>query len=193
MNTPSSLLNYPINDVLFVIALESEAGRYFDNFNVVFTGIGKVNAAYNLTKAITTFKPKLIVNLGTAGSKRFRKYEVINCSNFVQRDMDVRGLGFKLYETPLSNEEVVLNYGLSFPNLNIGICGTGDSFDTTLDSKIYDVVDMEAYALALISKNEGIDFLSLKFISDGADHEAAESWTTNVIHAGEAFYNVLFG
>jgi adenosylhomocysteine nucleosidase len=69
---------------------------------VVFTGIGKVNAAYELTKAIQQQKPSLIINLGTAGSNYFAKGEVICCTRFVQRDMDVRGLGFKLYETPLS-------------------------------------------------------------------------------------------
>lgn len=192
MVTPSKLLDYPIDDVLFVFALESEAGSLFDAFNVVYTGIGKVNAAYQLTKALHNFKPKLIVNLGTAGSDTFKKYEVVNCMNFVQRDMDVRGLGFDLYKTPLSTEEIVLNHGVKYDCLSVGICGTGDSFDTALDSKIYNVVDMEAYALALIAKKENIPFLCLKFISDGADDEAGESWTENVVHAGEAFYATLF-
>ena len=192
MGAPSHILNFPIDDVLFVFALESEAGSLFKDFNVVFTGIGKVNAAYHLTKAIAKFNPKLIVNLGTAGSNAFKRYEVVTCTSFVQRDMDVRGLGFDLYKTPLSTEEVVLNYGLNYENLLVGVCGTGDSFDTTLDSKIYNVVDMEAYALALIAKSENIPFVCLKFISDGADDDAAESWTENVVHAGEAFYSTLF-
>jgi nucleoside phosphorylase len=65
-----------LNDTLFVFALEAEAGDVFNEVNTVFTGIGKVNAAIALTKAIATRKPKLIVNLGSAGSQRHGKGQV---------------------------------------------------------------------------------------------------------------------
>jgi adenosylhomocysteine nucleosidase len=103
----NSETTYPLENILFSFALESEAADVFEGQNVVFTGIGKVNAAYELTKVIHQQKPALIVNLGTAGSNYFAKGEVICCTKFVQRDMDVRGLGFQLYETPLSG---VLHY-----------------------------------------------------------------------------------
>ena len=184
-------LSFPLKDVLFSFALESEAADVFVGQNTLITGIGKVNAAYELTKAIQNKKPSLIVNLGSAGSNSFQKGDIICCTKFVQRDMDVRGLGFAQYETPLSNLPVILNYGLAMDNLKMGICGTGDSFEMGHATKIYDVVDMEAYALAMIAMKENIPFLCLKYISDGADDNAADDWVIQVHKAAAAFGNIL--
>lgn len=187
----NSETTYPIENTLFSFALESEAADVFEGQNVVFTGIGKVNAAYELTKVIHQQKPALIVNLGTAGSNYFAKGEVICCTKFVQRDMDVRGLGFQLYETPLSGVPPLLEYGLEMEGLKLGICGTGDSFEMGHSETIYNVVDMEAYALALIAQKENIPFLCLKYISDGADDNAAEDWTEQVHKAAVSYGKLL--
>lgn len=184
-------LNFKIQNVLFVFALEMEAAEVFNQHKSLFTGIGKVNASYQLTKAIHLNKPDLIVNLGSAGSSSFTKGDVICCTQFVQRDMDVRGLGYELYETPFSNVPTVLKYGLSMENLPVGICGTGDNFEMTHSETKYDVVDMEAYALAIIAMKEDIPFLCLKYISDGADDTAAEDWSVLVHKAALAFGEIL--
>ncbi|WP_292011019.1 nucleosidase [Chryseobacterium sp.] len=184
--------SFPIADTLFVFALESEAGKSFDHTNKLITGIGKVNAAIELAKKVHHQRPKLIVNLGSAGSKSFKKGEVICCTQFIQRDMDVRGLGFKLYETPLSGVPPVLEYGLKMDHLPEGICGSGDSFEMNHEEKDYNIVDMEAYPLALIAMKENIPFLSLKYISDDAGSEAAEDWAVQVHLASEAFKKILF-
>jgi adenosylhomocysteine nucleosidase len=144
-----------------------------------------------LTKVIQQKRPSIIVNLGSAGSNHFQKGDVICCTKFVQRDMDVRCLGFELYETPLSNLPVVLEYGLALDGLPIGICGTGDSFEMGHDAKIYDVVDMEAYAIAMIAMKENIPFLCLKYISDGADDNAADDWVIQVHKAAVAYGSIL--
>lgn len=183
--------SFPIEDTLFTFALASEAADLFDPYNTLFTGIGKVNAAYALTKRICEKRPSLILNLGSAGSNHFQKGEVICCNKFVQRDMDVRGLGFSLYETPLSGVPVMLEYGLLLDGLQEGICGTGDSFEMAHAATIYNVVDMEAYALAMIAMKENIPFLSLKYISDGADDQAAEDWTVQVHLAALAYARIL--
>lgn len=183
--------NYSFSAPLFLFALESEAGGHFNNHNKLITGIGKVAAAYALTKAIHTQKPKLIVNLGSAGSNFFRRGTVVCCTQFIQRDMDVRPLGFDLYETPLSGIPPVLSYGLKMEGLPEGICGTGDHFDTNHSTTAYNLVDMEAYALALVAMKENIPFLCLKYISDGADGSAAEDWSVQVHRAAEAFANLV--
>jgi adenosylhomocysteine nucleosidase len=182
---------YSIDDILFVFALEMEAGKVFENVNTLFTGIGKVHASYELTKAIHDNKPKLIVNLGSAGSNHFSKGDVVCCTQFVQRDMDVRGLGYELYETPFANVPVVLPYGIEKEGLPNGICGTGDNFEMGHAVTNYNIVDMEAYALALIAKKEGIPFLCLKYISDGADNNAADDWTVLVHKAAVAFGEIF--
>ncbi|MGH2292003.1 MULTISPECIES: nucleosidase [Pseudomonas] len=181
-----------LDDTLFVFALKAEAGTVFAEVNTVFTGIGKVNAAIALTKAIAQRKPKLIVNLGSAGSQGHGKGEVVCCTRFVQRDMDVTPLGFARYETPLSDIPVLLEHGEPIPGLALETCGTGDNFETSHGKAPYDVVDMEAYVLALIARSEGIPFVCLKYISDDAGSEAADDWSVQVHLAAEAFKRVLF-
>lgn len=177
---------------LFIFALPSEAAEEFEHVNKVIVGIGKVNAAYELTKAIRKHKPQLIVNLGSAGSNVFKRGDVVCCTKFIQRDMDVRGLGFKLYETPLSGIDPVLTYGLKFTGLEEGVCGTGDSFEMNHFVTDYNVIDMEAYPLAYISMMEKIPFLCIKYISDGADGMAADDWAVQVHNAAVAFKKILF-
>lgn len=177
---------------LFVFALPSEAAEEFEHVNKVIVGIGKVNAAYELTKAIHQHQPELIINLGSAGSNTFKRGEVVCCTKFIQRDMDVRGLGFKLYETPFSNIDPVLNYGIKIKGLPDGICGSGDSFEMNHFVSDYNIIDMEAYPLAYIAMKEKIPFLCLKYISDGADGAAAEDWAVQVHSAAVAFRRILF-
>lgn len=183
--------NYSLEDTLFVFAMEAEAGTAFEGHNKLVTGLGKVNAAFELARAIHSLRPKLIVNMGSAGSSHFRQGEVVCCTRFVQRDMDVRGLGFALYETPFSGLPPVLEYGLKLEGLSEGVCGTGDSFEMNHAVREYNVVDMEAYALALIAMKEAIPFLCLKYISDGADGSAADDWTIQVHRASEAYSAIL--
>jgi len=184
--------HFAIDRTLFVFALDSEAGKVFNEKNKLVTGIGKVNAAMELTQEIQRNRPELIVNLGSAGSRSFGKGEVVCCTKFIQRDMDVRGLGFEKYETPLSGIPPVLEYGLVKEGLPQGICGTGDNFEMNHAEADYNIVDMEAYPLALIAMKKNIPFLCLKYISDDAGSEAAEDWAVQVHLASEAFNKILF-
>jgi len=179
------------SNILLVFALESEAGNEFENYNKVFVGIGKVKSTYHLTKAIQKVKPDLIINLGTAGSTEFDRGSVVNCHRFIQRDMDVRALGFQKFETPFSDESIILEYGLNVENIPNGICGSGDQFEIEHINSEYNVIDMEAFALAKVAEQEGIDFLCLKYISDGADGNAADDWTEEVKKASVALKREL--
>lgn len=171
---PKSLIQYNSNDILIVMALQEECQGYFSNENVIYTGVGKTNASYALMKAINKKKPKLVLNLGSARSAVFNKGELINCTEFIQRDMDVRGLGFEQYITPFDKiDEQILSYGNEIEGLKKGICGSGDSFDTSANNSVaYNLFDMESYALAKICKLQKIPFTCVKYITDGAE----ESW-----------------
>ncbi|MBU6140088.1 MAG: adenine phosphoribosyltransferase [Proteobacteria bacterium] len=185
-----SLIQYYDNDILIVMALESECQGYFAKENVIYTGVGKTNASYALMKAINKKKPKLVLNLGSAGSAVFNKGELINCIGFIQRDMDASGLGFKKYVTPFDEgDEQILRYGDTINGLKQGICGTGDSFDTSANKDAaYNLVDMESYALAKICKAEEIPFLCIKYITDGADGGAANDWNLTLEMAAESLF-----
>lgn len=163
----------------------------FEERNHLICGIGKVSATYHLLKAIQAERPSLIVNLGSAGSNHFQRGEVVCCTKFIQRDMDAVALGYELYETPLSGLPTILEYGLLMEGLQEGVCGTGDNFEMAHAATGYNVVDMEAYALAVVAMKENIPFLCLKYISDGADGNAAADWTVQVHQAAAAFGKVL--
>ena len=179
------------SNILLVFALESEAGKEFESFNKLFVGVGKIKVTYHLVKAIQKSKPDLIINLGTAGSTVFDRGTIVNCNRFIQRDMDVRALGFKKFETPFSDEPILLEYGIKTSHLPNGICGSGDQFEMEHINPEYNVIDMEAFALAKVAEQEKIDFLCLKYISDGADGNAADDWTQEVKKASIALKREL--
>lgn len=178
-------------DPLLVFAMEQESQNVFNNYNVIHTGIGKTNAAYGLMSALRTEKPSCIINMGTAGSRKHGSGLIINATSFVQRDMDVTPLGFEPFQTPFSNDPVTLEYGKIIDGLTQGICGTGDNFDTSEIASKFDVVDMEAYALALICQRERIPFLCLKYISDGADDNAHIDWNETLNKAAHTLHDTL--
>ena len=61
--------------------------------------------------------------------------------------------------------------------------GTGDSFVQDKDSWFnyanVDIVDMEAYGIAKVCKRNNIPFRCFKYVTDFADENALENWTTN--------------
>jgi adenosylhomocysteine nucleosidase len=176
---------------LFIFALEKEATDKFDDFHPLFIGIGKVNAAYRLTKEIIENKPSIIVNLGSAGSNTFDRGSIVCCTEFIQRDMDTTTMGCKKYETPFSEIPPILKYGIDIETLPKGICGTGDNFEVGHSVEDYNVIDMEAYPLAYIAFKEQIPFLCLKYISDCADEGDADDWSTTVHFAAEALRSII--
>jgi adenosylhomocysteine nucleosidase len=129
----------------------------------------------------------MVVNFGTAGSRTFATGSVVACRNFVQRDMDVTGLGFALGETPFEALPATLSFPAVFEGLPEGICGTGDRFETGAAGLACDVIDMEGYALAKVCHLEGAEFGAVKFVTDGADGDAGVDWQANLPRAARAF------
>ena len=179
---------------LVVMALELEAQGAFERAGVpvLYTGLGKVNAALVLARRLADYRaagraPPLVLNFGSAGSRRFPTGSVVACERFVQRDMDVSGLGFPRGVTPVEADGAQLEFPAVFSGLPTGVCGTGDSFETGPPRLACDVVDMEAYALAKVCRRERALFACAKYITDGADHAAAADWQANLEHAAAAF------
>lgn len=180
-------------NVLLVFALREENPSAIFNNDVLYTGIGKIQATLALTKLLQQRHTDidLIVNLGTAGSLTEPRGAVVHCRKFVQRDMDCTALGSAPFEVPFSTIPVVLEYGCAAPGLPEAICGSGDSFETQLQENIYSIVDMEAYALATVCKSFNKPFLCLKYLSDSADNDATTDWNTALEHAALALKNAL--
>jgi adenosylhomocysteine nucleosidase len=180
---------------LLVFALEAESQGLFDGHPILYSGVGKVNAAYHLTRAIAQQRPSCVVNLGSAGSTHFSTGTIVNCTGFVARDMDCTALGTPLYATPFDDMPPLLRSGgrvAAFPD---AVCGSGDSFVTDGKETPWRVVDMEAYALAKICALEEIPFFCLKYITDGADGGAAQSWEAGLMDAAQGLkkaYDCMF-
>lgn len=186
-------------DPLVVMALEQEAGDVFERAGiaVLYTGVGKVNAAYHLAIQLAAYARAgsplpFVVNFGTAGSPKFPTHSMVACRSFVQRDMDASPLGFEVGQTPFDPVPLVL----AFPALELalpeGVCGSGDSFATTCVTTSCSVFDMEAYALAKVCWFQGAQFAAIKYITDGADPAAAESWQANLKSAPDRFLDIYY-
>ena len=180
--------------IVVAMALPAESAGRFEKHGVevLYTSVGKVNAAIALTRRLAQFRregcgPPLVVNFGTAGGVGVPPRTLVACRRFVDRDMDVAALGFALGETPLDDLPAMLEFPSCFPDLPEAICGTGDSFATRAQRIPCDVVDMEAFALAKACRIEGAGFACAKYVSDGADENAAQHWRENVAGAADAF------
>jgi adenosylhomocysteine nucleosidase len=176
------------------MALPEESAGVFDAaaVPVLYCGVGKVNAAIALTRELSRYAhaaepPPLVLNFGSAGSRVHATGSLVACHEFVQRDMDVSGLGFALGVTPYDEVPAVLTFEPRFAHLTAALCGSGDSFATGPSAVDCAVVDMEAYALAKVCWLENAPFACAKYVTDGADHAAGDHWRSNVHRAAVDF------
>jgi adenosylhomocysteine nucleosidase len=177
--------------ILLLAALENEltAGSAPAGVEVVFTGVGKVNAASVATAAVLRLQPSLVLNFGTVGKVDPAMHGLVEISRVIQRDM----LAMPLAErgvTPLSDEPSAYFSG-SESILTSITCGTGDSFVTGPDAWLLasgvQVVDMELFAIAHTCHRYGVPWRAFKYITDDANDASHLDWAANV-HLGETLF-----
>ncbi len=169
---------------LVVMALSDESGLLFENANVkpLYTGIGQVKAAMSLTQGLLKFTPSAVINFGTAGSFDRPQGECVECSAFIQRSINQHG--------PRSLKIAAADALTNLPKV---ICGTADfiqnqKYDPSHHN--FDVMDMEAYALAYVCQQFKIPFYSFKFISDSSSHQVVADWKKNLVTAQKELFQV---
>jgi adenosylhomocysteine nucleosidase len=182
-------------DILIVCGLEEETVGQLDDYfedkrQILYTGVGKVNATLKLTQRLHSshlhylpLMPKLVINYGTAGSRELPIGELVDCTKFVQRDMDCTGFGILKGQTPFEDTEIVLDSNSEFnPIGKHYVCGTGDNFVDKIEDEIeyVDVFDMEAYALAKVCSYYYVPFISFKYITDNANEHSVGDWKDNL-------------
>jgi len=192
-------------DILIVCALEIETRGHLEGYNVLYTGVGKINATFGLSNYLSicdkTTLPKLVINYGTAGSRDLSIGELVDCKKFIQRDMDATQFGFDRGQTPYEDDVPIM---LEFQNVDFNpvnkhyrgwgfICGSGDNFVDNIENEIdsIEVFDMEAYALAKVSWLYEIPFISFKYITDNVDESAPENWEQNLSDGFDKFKKVV--
>ena len=189
-----------MSGLLVVMALREESQGEFERAGVpvLYTGVGKVNAAHALTRRLAELRAggaamPHVVNFGTAGSNVHPTGTLLCCRAFEQRDMDVTPLGFARGVTPYDESPALIEHGVVIEGLPVGVCSTADSFETGGHTVAADVMDMEAYALAKVCWLEQVKFSSVKYVTDGADHAAAADWRANMARAAVEFVRVYRG
>ena len=173
-----------ISDLALIMALPNESKGLFEQagIDVHYSGIGKVNAAFKAFEVIQKTGCKTLLNLGTAGSSYFDAHALVEVMTFVQRDMDVSPLGFPVGLTPMDDDHPAeIDLDSFFADLPKGTCGTGDSFEVGQPKVPCDLVDMEGYAIAKVCKKLGVRFISVKYITDGANDTAHLDWEENLL------------
>ena len=73
-------------NTLILVALEQELPKsYLPGWRIIYTGVGKVNASFSISRSYFDYKPKYVVNYGTAGSLNKNISGLIEVSKFYQR------------------------------------------------------------------------------------------------------------
>lgn len=154
-----------------------------NNIEIVYTGIGKINATRAITDLVVRneYESNMdlhIVNVGCAGSHTTGVRTLIKPNNFIQRDMDARQFGYERYHTPEESNWIVdgdelqfiSRFNFCFYREETVVCATGDNangYSETSDSvPAFDAVDMEAYAFAHVCAYYGVKFTCYKWITD---------------------------
>lgn len=157
-------------DKVYFVAMKGELDSELLKTPVIYTGVGKTRVSRALVRYIfdnyelfASGKGPVIVSLGTAGSAKYNKGDIILVDRFFNNgDTFVR-------------DEIVCD---TFPEPEGNICGSSDFFvcpDNFSEDKIkwmhenLDCMDMESYAMANICEELGVKFCAVKCISDGAD------------------------
>ncbi|MDA0890956.1 MAG: 5'-methylthioadenosine nucleosidase [Proteobacteria bacterium] len=178
-------------NALIVIALADELYGVIDEMSVpvLQCGVGKVNAATELARALSQQPVDLVINYGSAGGVSSQAQGLIEIAEVLQRDMNAEPLAPR-GRTPFEgHSDRLVSGGRGL------VCATGDSFVTANDPWLHDqgvdVVDMELYAIAKVCERFCIPWRAFKYVSDRADENAATDWQRNVREGAQAFVQSL--
>ncbi len=167
--------------ILFLSATPLESiGREILDYPIIYTGVGKINAAMTTADAILSLTPDLIINFGSCGSLQNIEPGRILKVGTVYNDIDCSPLS-PYGHTPFSGFKEI-----QFENKSNVKCITTDRFydknrkDYSKNFKDIvkkmDIIDMELYAIAQVCQNWGVQLMSYKWVSDDGD---MESWEEN--------------
>ncbi len=174
--------------ILLAVAFDKEVPRWAPqnaDMQVVFTGVGKANAARSLTEAILKYRPEVVINVGTAGTACHAVGDILVCRHFIDRDL--LPLSIRILEAELHSP---VEGTPSLPSLVEGretqecfTLSTGDSFVTEVGGVEADAVDMEGFAEAQVCRHYGVPFVSVKYITDIVGQNSLTIWEEKLAQA----------
>ena len=170
--------------ILYLMAAQAEYGPYLRaRIRPVMIGVGPVEAAINTTRALAERQgdlPRLLVSLGSAGSRSLEQCAVYQAVSVSYRDMDASALGFPRGVTPFLELPAILPLAPLVPGLTPASLSTGANIVSGMayDAIPEDMVDMETFAVLRACQAFGVPLLALRGISDGkAELSQMADWT----------------
>jgi adenosylhomocysteine nucleosidase len=170
--------------ILYLMAAAAEYGPHLrSRIKPIMVGVGPIEAAINTTRALAERKadlPRLVVSLGSAGSRSLAHCGIYQAISVSYRDMDASALGFPRGETPLLGLPATLALEPQVPGLTPATLSTGGNVvsGAAYDGIAEDMVDMETFAILRACQSFGVPLLALRGISDGkAELTQLSDWT----------------
>tara|TARA_Y100001960_G_scaffold333722_1_gene440531 strand:- start:4485 stop:5192 length:708 start_codon:yes stop_codon:yes gene_type:complete len=174
--------------------------------NVVLlqSGIGKVNAAVGTTILLENFKPKCVINTGSAGGfdKELNIGDVVISNEVCYHDVDVTAFDYVMGQIPqmpatFKADENLIKVAQELDTLKevktvTGLIATGDIFmhnpekveETRKHFPTMQACEMEAAAIAQTCHRYGTPFIIFRSLSDIAGKESNISFPEYVKTAG---------
>jgi adenosylhomocysteine nucleosidase len=179
--------------LLAALPAEISADSLPSSVELVYTGVGKLNAALTTSQAIARLQPQGIINFGTAGRTHDGVSGLVQIGEVLQRDMLAEPLSPRGV-TPFC-ERPQRYFSSTVQEENLLRCGTGDSFVTAHDPWLaanqVDVVDMELFAIAHVAHAHGLPWQAFKYISDDTNEDSARTWEESVSQGQALFLHAL--
>lgn len=166
----------PAHDGVLVVAATRVEARYVPpRFRLLVTGIGKVAAAAAVAAHLAAERPRLVLNLGTAGALRAGVEGLLLPSAVLNSDIShevLAAMGFPV----CTRLELDAGDGT--------VLASGDTFVTDPVARDVlaaraDAVDMEGFAVAWACARAGVPCRLVKHVSDAAD-EGSLDWPSLV-------------
>ncbi len=184
------------------------------NAVLIYSGVGKANAAAATIALINNFSVNSIINIGSAGSVNLKlspgNFFIPTSTQYV--DVDATGFGYMPNQVPhengvfnlsnkliLMSQEIIKEYQTNFVE---GTIGTSDSFVNQKNYKNFNLqnvlaTDMESSAIAQICSKNNVECAFIKYISDciHSDDVSESQWKKNVNAdnklMSEVIYNIV--
>lgn len=167
---------------------------------ILYSGVGKVNAAVAAQLMTDFYSPDFIVNAGTCGgiAENISIFDTVITAKCAYHDTDkdiltefhpfLPDIYFKSDAGLLKAAGIIARNDRS---VHIGTTVTGDRFigDTAREQINTEFsplsVDMETAAIAHVCHVNKLPFIALRTVTDNADHSGADSFEANCIKAAE--------
>ena len=152
--------------ILIAASDKAELSAFPDSYGRVITGVGPVLAAANTSLAISSFRPDVVISVGTAGSAgSLAVGDIVSFGSVVFPDADLTAYGLKRGTTLLPDHRKLSSISLD-PSSHY-VLSSSSAFASASAAGV-DAFDMEGYGVAVAALCGSVPCLAVKAITDTA-------------------------